>query len=102
MEASRVPPSPDPQLLEPTGGSALARLIRHWAEHRDPEERRRDIALLMAARVEEVEERIGPMLARPLREHGLEPLARRVERDPLATLVGALLAGWIARRLFRD
>lgn len=100
MEASRVPSTP-PGAPEPARGSALVRLLRRWADELPPEESRRDLALLAAARLEEMERRLGPVLARPLREHGMEPLARRVERNPVATLAGALVAGVIARRLFR-
>lgn len=100
MEASRIPSPAANDNPDALRGSALTRLVRRWAQEL-PEEPRREYALLAAERLEEVERRIGPVLARPLREHGLEPLARQVERNPVATVTGALLAAWVARRLLR-
>lgn len=101
MEASRAPhPFPDPDAPPPA--SAVVRLIRRWGERLPAGERgRASMAGTAASAVADIEERLGPVLSRPLREHGLEPLAKHVERNPIAALAGAVVAGWLARRLLR-
>ena len=102
MEASRAAPSSTAGADKLSSGSSLVRLIRRWGEHLPEEDAgRASMARTAASAVAEMEDRLGPLMARPLREHGLEPLAKQVERNPVATLAGAVVAGWVARRLLR-
>lgn len=102
MEANAATPAPAPGAEASPSESALVRLIRRWGEQLPDEEGgRKAMARTAASAAGELEGRLGPMLARPLREHGLEPLARQVERNPIATIAGAVVAGWLARRILR-
>lgn len=91
--------------LTPVYGTAqpprgLSGLVRRVA-YRIPEHRARHWALLLGAdRIDVLEARFGEILARPLRNTPLAPIARRIEANParaILTAAGALLA---ARILF--
>lgn len=92
--------------LTPVFGTAqpprgLSGLLRRGA-YRIPEHRARHWLMLMAAdRVDVLEDRLGHALGRPLRRAGMDSAARRVEHNPLATLLLALAAGWLVRRALR-
>lgn len=60
---------------------------RHWS------------LLLLADRVDVLEDRLGGAMARPLQRIGLEQEARRVRSNPLPVLAGALVGAWLARRV---
>ncbi len=81
-------------------GTGLAGLMRRWAVARSADASGRQTVLGFADHVEAVEGRLGGVLAKPLRERGMDGLARRVERNPLATIAGAVLAGWIVNKMF--
>jgi hypothetical protein len=81
-------------------GTGLAGLMRRWGAAGSAGTGPRRVALGLADHVEAVESRVGGVLGRPLRDRGLDGLARRVERNPLATIAGALLAGWLVNRMF--
>ncbi|HSM35054.1 MAG TPA: hypothetical protein VK837_01540 [Longimicrobiales bacterium] len=81
-------------------GTGLAGLMRRWGAGGPAQAGPRRVALDLADHVEAVETRVGGVLGRPLRDRGLDGLAGRVERNPLATIAGALLAGWLVNRMF--
>ncbi len=60
-------------------------LARHW------------LLLLMADRVDVVEDRLGGLLAWPLEAARLPRLGRAVHRNPLVVLGVAVVGGWMAR-----
>lgn len=82
-----------------TPGPGAAGLLRRWANGLPEPDEKRALALLAADAVESVEHRIGPILARPLRERGLETIAGHVERNPVAAVAGAVLAAYLVRRV---
>lgn len=92
---------PDPLAEEPRAfdGTGLAGVMRRWAAAGAEDEHPRRTVLELADHVEAVESRVGGVLGRPLRDRGLDGLARRVERNPLAAIAGALLAGWVVNRM---
>lgn len=95
--ASEATPSAEDVGLDGTG---LSGLMRRWAAGGDASNPAHRTAMGLADHVEAVESRLGGVLGRPLRDRGLDGLARRVERNPLAAVAGALLAGWMVNRLF--
>ena len=80
-------------------GTGLAGVMRRWAVARSADAAGRRAALGLADHVEAVETRLGGVLGGPLRDRGLDGLARRVERNPFATIAGAVFAGWIVNRM---
>jgi hypothetical protein len=60
---------------------------RHWA------------LLLLADRVDVLEDRMGPALARPLEEMGFHEGSRYVRRNPIGTMAGLLFGAWLAKRV---
>lgn len=60
---------------------------RHWA------------LLLLADRVDVLEHRMGPALARPLEEMGLHGGSHYVRQNPLGAMAGLLVGAWIAKRV---
>lgn len=60
---------------------------RHWA------------LLLLADRVDVVEDRLGSALAAPLEQAGFGEGARLVQRNPAAVLAGAVAGIWLCRKL---
>lgn len=91
---------PEPDEAIGLDGTGMAGLMRRWAVARSADASGRQTVLGLADHVEAVEARLGGVLARPLRDRGMDGLARRVERNPLATIAGAVLAGWIVNRMF--
>lgn len=80
----------------PRGASGLIRR----AAYRIPEHYARHWLLLMLAdRVDVVEDRIGPRLADPIRQAGLEGVADRVQKNPLAAVAGAVVGAWALKHL---
>lgn len=80
----------------PRGASGLLRraaydvpehLARHW------------MLLMLADRVDVMEDRLGPVLAGPLDRAGMGAVARRVERNPLAAVLGAVAGAWLLRQV---
>ncbi len=89
----------DPQEAIGLDGTGVAGFMRRWAVARSADAAGRRTVLGMADHVEAIETRLGGVLAKPLKDRGMDGLARRVERNPLATVAGALLAGWIVNRM---
>src|SRR5690606_6810186 len=72
------------------------------AAYRLPERRARHwLLLLLADRVDMLEDRVGGVIAAPLRFAGAPAAAERVRADPLPVLGAALLGAVIANRLVR-
>ncbi len=68
--------------------------------YRYPEDlARRWMMLLVADRVDLVEDRVGGLLERPLQAAGLAGLGRAVHRNPFGSLAMVFTAGWLARRM---
>lgn len=92
--------------LTPVVGTAqpphgLSGVLRRIA-YRIPEHRARHWSLLLAAdRLDVAESRVGKALGRPLRGAGFPRVARRVERNPLPSVLGALATGWIVGKVLR-
>lgn len=84
---------------EPPAGPGMAGMIRRWAYGMGPTDDRRTLALTAADGVDVVEQRLGGMLAQPLRERELYGIADRVERNPLAAVLGAVAAGYVVSRI---
>lgn len=63
--------------------------VRHW------------MLILLADRVDVVEDRLGSALAMPFEAAGAEGAARRVRSRPLLALGVAVGTAWLARRLVR-
>lgn len=61
---------------------------RHWA------------LLMLADRVDVLEDRLGTALASPLRDVGMTHLGDRVERNPLLAVGVAIGAVWALKRMF--
>ncbi|MEN8375579.1 MAG: hypothetical protein ABFS34_09035 [Gemmatimonadota bacterium] len=89
----------DPYEGDPLDGTGAAGLMRRWAGARTAQSKAGRTTLHLADHVEAVESRLGTVLGRPLRDRGLDGLAARVERNPLAAVAGAFLAGWIVNRI---
>ncbi len=62
-------------------------LARHW------------MLLLLADRVDVVEDRLGELLERPLLAAGMPGLGRRAHRNPLGALAMAFAVGWLAKKV---
>jgi hypothetical protein len=60
---------------------------RHW------------MLLLVADRLEIVEDRLGDVLAGPLERAGYDDPARRVRANPLAALAGIAVGLWLAKKV---
>jgi hypothetical protein len=60
---------------------------RHWA------------LLLLADRVDVLEDRIGPALAQPLEELGFNNGSSYVRRNPLGAMAGLLFGLWLTKRM---
>lgn len=80
----------------PRGASGLLRraaygIPEHYGRHW--------MLLMLADRVDVLEDRIGPTVAEPLRQAGLDGVADRVQRNPLAAIAGALVGGWVLKHL---
>ncbi len=84
---------------EPPAGPGMAGMIRRWAYGMAATDDRRSLALTAADGVDVVEQRLGGMLARPLRERELYGIADQVERNPLAAVFGAVAAGYVVSRI---
>lgn len=92
--------------LTPVYGTAnpphgLSGVMRRWAYGYPENLARHWMILLMADRVDVVEDRIGGVLERPLAAAGMPGLGRRIRRNPLAALAVLGAAGWLARRALR-
>ncbi len=90
--------------LTPVYGTAnpphgLSGVMRRWAYGFPEDLARHWMILLMADRVDVVEDRLGGALERPLASAGLGGIGRRVHRNPRGAL--ALTAGglWLAGKL---
>ena len=80
----------------PRGASGLLRR----AAYEIPEHRARHwMVLMLADRVDVMEDRLGPVLAAPLDRAGMGAVARQVERNPLVAVVGALAGAWLIRQV---
>ena len=60
---------------------------RHWA------------MLLVADRIDVLEDRLGGALARPLESAGYAGPARRIRENPFAVVAGVMAGVWVARQL---
>ena len=70
------------------------------AAYRVPEHHARHwMALLLADRIDVVEDRLGGLLARPLEDAGYDGPAGRVRENPIAVVAGVLVGVWIAKKL---
>lgn len=89
----RSRPTPVFGTAQPLRGTSgrLRRLAYGFPEHRA----RHWMALMLADRVDVLEDRLGTLLARPLRAVGLDALAGRFRRDPLPVLAGAAAGAFL-------
>ena len=62
---------------------------RHWS------------LLLLADRVDVMEDRLGEAMARPLERMGMDEGARRVRENPLPVLAATVVGAWLAKRVLR-
>lgn len=60
---------------------------RHWA------------LLMLADRVDVVEDRLGSAMAGPMEQVGFDTGARVARRNPLAVLAGAVAGAWLVKRM---
>lgn len=82
--------------LPPRGLSGVLRRVaygvpEHFARHW--------MLLLLADRVDVVEDRLGEALARPLEARGADDAAARVRANPAPVLAAGLVGLWVARKL---
>lgn len=67
------------------------RIPEHYARHW--------LLLLMADRVDVVEDRLGRLMGQPLRSAGFTDQADRVAAHPLATIAGVAASFWLLKRM---
>ncbi len=92
--------------LTPVYGTAnpphgLSGVMRRWAYGFPEDLARHWMLLLMADRVDVVEDRLGGLLKRPLASAGLEGIGRRVHRNPFGAVAVAAGGLWLAGKLLR-
>jgi hypothetical protein len=92
--------------LTPVYGTAnpphgLAGVMRRWAYAYPENLARHWMVLMLADRVDVMEDRLGGVLERPLKSVGLDGVGRRVRRNPFAALAVVAGAGWLATRMLR-
>ncbi|HEX9107059.1 MAG TPA: hypothetical protein VF832_07520 [Longimicrobiales bacterium] len=92
--------------LTPVYGTAnpphgVSGAMRRWA-YRYPEDLARHwMLLLMADRVDVVEDRLGGLLERPLASAGFSGVGRTVRRNPVGALAITFGGLWLAKRLLK-
>ncbi len=90
--------------LTPVYGTAnpphgLAGVMRRWAYGFPEDLARHWMILLMADRVDVVEDRLGGLLERPFASAGLEKVGRTVRRNPFGALALTVGGLWLAGKL---
>ena len=90
-------PTPVVGTAQPLHG--VSGLVR-GAAYNIPEHYARHWAMLLAAdRIDVLESRLGHALGGRLRDQGMERLAGRVERNPLAAIGVTLAGAWVAKKI---
>jgi hypothetical protein len=92
------------QRLTPVFGTAnpphgVAGALRRVAYGYPEDLARRWMMLLLADRLDVVEDRLGGLLERPLQSVGFPGLGRRVHRNPFGALAAVIAGAWLAKKV---